>query len=79
MTVHTAVGIESPCMNICVVDPQSGYCIGCGRTRDEIASWLAMTPAQRRGVIIALPDRIANLTRRRARKGGARARRMGAN
>jgi predicted Fe-S protein YdhL (DUF1289 family) len=67
--------IESPCAKICVIDPDSGYCIGCGRTGDEIASWIALEPDARRGVIQQLPDRLANLTRRKRRKGGARARR----
>ncbi|MGI9464556.1 MAG: DUF1289 domain-containing protein [Aestuariivirgaceae bacterium] len=75
MNIDTTEKIESPCVKICVVDPQSGYCIGCGRTREEIAGWLAMSPPQRSDVIEALPDRIANLTRRRTRKGGATARR----
>ena len=67
--------IESPCVKICVVEPDSGYCIGCGRTCDEIAGWIAMEPDQRRHVMIELPDRLANLTRRKQRKGGATARR----
>ncbi len=67
--------IESPCVKICVIDPDSGYCIGCGRTGNEIASWLALEPSERRSVIEQLPDRLANLTKRKRRKGGARARR----
>jgi uncharacterized protein len=55
-------GIESPCVKICVVDPETGFCIGCGRTRDEIGSWLGFSPEQRR------------LTLRKSRRGGRRAR-----
>jgi len=39
-------GPMSPCINICSLDEQ-GYCRGCYRSRDEIASWIAMTPDQR--------------------------------
>lgn len=67
--------IESPCVKICVVDPDSGYCIGCGRTRDEIACWIGMDEHQRTEVMEVLGERLANLTRRKQRKGGARARR----
>ena len=67
--------IESPCVKICVIDPDSGYCIGCGRTGEEIARWIALDPVSRRQVIDTLPDRLANLTKRKRRKGGARARR----
>ena len=31
--------IPSPCVNICTVDPDSGYCLGCNRTEDEIVKW----------------------------------------
>ena len=28
--------IDSPCIDICTIDPNRGECIGCGRTLDEI-------------------------------------------
>ena len=31
--------IDSPCIDICIIDPNSGECIGCGRTLDEINNW----------------------------------------
>jgi len=31
--------IESPCINICTMDPESGFCFGCNRTEDEIEKW----------------------------------------
>lgn len=67
-------GIESPCIKICVVEPESGYCIGCGRSRDEIGSWIGMTPEQRRSVMQMLPERVATLTQRKTRRGGRRGR-----
>ena len=66
--------IKSPCIKLCVIEPESGYCIGCGRTRDEIAGWLSMTPQLRDTVMLELPDRLSNLTRNKTRKGGRRAR-----
>ncbi len=75
MTARTPPRIESPCIQVCVVDADSGYCIGCGRTRGEIAGWIGFTPQERRAVMEALPERLSALTRNRARKGGARARR----
>ena len=38
-------GPMSPCINICSLDEQ-GYCRGCYRSREEIAAWTCMTPAQ---------------------------------
>jgi len=49
--------IESPCIDICVIDEASGYCEGCGRTLDEIAAWSTYTPAERRRVIAELDGR----------------------
>ena len=31
--------VPSPCINICTVDTDSGYCMGCSRTQDEIEKW----------------------------------------
>lgn len=69
--------IETPCVKICVVDPETGFCIGCGRSRGEIAGWLSMTAGDRRQVMSGLGERIESLTRRKRRKGGARGRRDG--
>ena len=62
--------IETPCIKICVVDPETGFCIGCGRTRMEIGSWLGLTPDERRGVMAQLPERVQTLTQRKSRRGG---------
>ena len=32
--------IDSPCNDICTTDPESGLCVGCGRTQEEISNWL---------------------------------------
>ena len=75
MNAPASVDIETPCVKLCVVDPDSGFCIGCGRSRSEIAGWIAMSPAERRAVMAELDDRMASLTRNKRRKGGARGRR----
>mgnify|MGYP001168959401 FL=1 len=31
--------IPSPCMKICIFDQESGYCLGCSRTADEVEKW----------------------------------------
>ena len=28
--------VPTPCINICTIDQDSGYCMGCSRTQDEI-------------------------------------------
>jgi len=31
--------IDSPCIDICTIDRDSGECIGCGRTVEEVSNW----------------------------------------
>jgi predicted Fe-S protein YdhL (DUF1289 family) len=58
--------IETPCILVCSIDMGSGYCVGCGRTRGEIASWVAMTPQMRRTAVERKPGQGAA----RGRAGG---------
>ena len=68
--------IESPCVKICVLHPEAGICLGCYRTRAEIAGWSRLSREERRAVMAGLPERKSMLPGRRGgRKGrGARAR-----
>jgi len=49
-------GPMSPCINVCSLDEQ-GYCRGCYRSREEIASWSAMGPARQSEVLRSLDAR----------------------
>jgi predicted Fe-S protein YdhL (DUF1289 family) len=53
--------IDSPCILVCSIDEASGFCIGCGRTRNEIASWIRYTPEERQSVMVKLALRIETL------------------
>ncbi len=64
--------IESPCIKICVIQPESRLCTGCLRSIDEIGAWSRMTPEERRNVMKELEGRRSKLTRRR----GGRAARL---
>ena len=55
----------SPCVGICRLDDETGYCIGCGRTGDEIATWSTAGPGGRRAIWAALPARLRCPGRRR--------------
>jgi uncharacterized protein len=47
----------SPCVGICRMDADDRYCVGCFRTRDEIACWSTLGPGQRRALNAGLADR----------------------
>ncbi|MBM1222408.1 DUF1289 domain-containing protein [Ponticoccus sp. SC2-23] len=49
--------IDSPCVKICVIHPETRLCTGCSRSIDEIAAWSRMSPEMRREIMAALPDR----------------------
>lgn len=60
--------IESPCILVCSIDLNTGYCFGCGRTRDEISGWIGMTPDERRTIMTTLPARLETVERRPRRE-----------
>ena len=68
MTAMIAMLPSTPCVGICVVDPASALCIGCGRTVAEIAAWPAMTESERVAVMAGLDARLRN-ARSRAWRG----------
>lgn len=49
--------METPCIQVCVIDPETELCSGCGRTRMEIARWTSMTPEERRAIMETLAQR----------------------
>ena len=55
--------VRSPCTNICQMDDATGWCVGCGRTIDEIVRWGGTGDADRDAVMAQLPGRMARLSR----------------
>jgi quercetin 2,3-dioxygenase len=47
----------APCINICVLDPASGYCRGCWRTLDEITQWPTTSAEAKRRILSRLDAR----------------------
>lgn len=50
--------ISTPCTRVCVLDPETGLCEGCGRTRDEIAAWYRLSEEERLRIMATLDDRL---------------------
>ncbi len=50
---------ETPCIAVCMIDPRTKLCFGCGRTLPEIARWHAMESAERLALMASLPLRMA--------------------
>ena len=62
--------IESPCVNICLIHPDAGICVGCHRSSEEITLWSRLSPEARRAVMEDLPARKDLLPGRRGGRKG---------
>ena len=49
--------METPCIQVCVIDPGTGLCEGCRRTLAEIAAWSTLDDRQKLAVRDALAQR----------------------
>jgi uncharacterized protein len=50
---------ETPCIAVCMMDPRTSLCFGCGRTLPEIARWHRMDGIERQAVMAQLAARMA--------------------
>lgn len=64
-------GIESPCVQLCTIHPETRLCLGCARSIDEITAWSRLAPEARRAIMAELPSR---QPRPEGRRGGRAAR-----
>ncbi|HZP20869.1 MAG TPA: DUF1289 domain-containing protein [Bauldia sp.] len=51
--------IATPCIKVCVIDPMSRLCTGCGRTLAEIGAWRDYSAAERQAIMERLAERRA--------------------
>ena len=55
--MNQPIHINSPCISVCVINAQTGYCQGCYRTIDEISGWPQLSPQNRVEIIHQLEAR----------------------
>jgi predicted Fe-S protein YdhL (DUF1289 family) len=53
---------HSPCVGVCKIDEESGFCLGCARTRSEVAAWPSLTDPAKDEVWAKLPERLTLLS-----------------
>jgi len=63
-TIRNADVVETPCVAVCEIDDASGLCRGCHRSLAEIATWGAMSSAERQRIIRGLPERGGGASRK---------------
>ena len=49
--------IKTPCIKLCIVDGESGLCMGCYRKLAEVAAWGRFSDAERETIMAVLPER----------------------
>jgi predicted Fe-S protein YdhL (DUF1289 family) len=52
-----AATIATPCIKLCIVDGESGLCMGCYRSLPEVGRWSRLSDAERLQIMAVLPDR----------------------
>jgi uncharacterized protein len=55
--LETTGPVPSPCISVCRMDAATGFCEGCFRTLDEIASWGMASDDGKRAVWTLLVER----------------------
>ena len=53
--------IATPCVKVCIVDGESGLCLGCYREMREIAGWARLTDERRAEIMAELPTRTSRI------------------
>ena len=51
--------IPSPCIQVCQIDDDTGCCIGCYRSIDEVREWPIMTAEEKQGTLARIAKRKA--------------------
>ena len=51
--------VVSPCIKICTL--QNDFCIGCGRSTQEIAEWSTASKKRKEEILERLPDRLRRM------------------
>jgi hypothetical protein len=49
--------IKTPCIKVCVVDAETGLCMGCYRQLSEVAGWARFSDEERATIMAELSSR----------------------
>ena len=60
--------MKTPCVKICVIHTVEKICVGCYRTREEIAQWQKFTEEEQKTLMESLINRKKMIYRRRGGK-----------
>lgn len=49
--------MKSPCIQVCFLNPDTGLCLGCNRSIEEIEYWTRYNDKKRDEIMAQLPSR----------------------
>ncbi|WP_082992772.1 DUF1289 domain-containing protein [Erythrobacter sp. QSSC1-22B] len=58
---RSKLSVPSPCVDVCIFDPATSWCIGCGRTRAECRQWRSAPRKELRALQAQLVKRMRTL------------------
>jgi predicted Fe-S protein YdhL (DUF1289 family) len=56
--------VKSPCIDICKFDKKTGWCVGCGRSKDDCKEWKKASKKRLKEIKHDLPRRLEKLEER---------------
>jgi predicted Fe-S protein YdhL (DUF1289 family) len=59
---HAQPHVPSPCLSVCVMDPQTAVCAGCWRTLEEIGVWSRISDEAKRQVWQRIQQRLTGVS-----------------
>ena len=57
LPLPTPAPIQTPCIKVCVIDGETGLCMGCYRALTEVAAWQKLSDVDRARIMTELPSR----------------------
>lgn len=57
LTSRPPAPIKTPCIKVCVIDGETGLCMGCYRELTEVAAWQKLSDEDRARIMTELPTR----------------------
>lgn len=57
MSQNATAEVKSPCISICAMNEDTGFCHGCYRSIDEIKAWWDMDAEAKKNLLVTLDDR----------------------
>ncbi len=61
---------DSPCTDVCQFDTRNKWCLGCGRSVDEIKGWRKLSPYHRTTLVRELKRRMEKMRKAQIEKKG---------